>query len=88
MVCNGAGYEGTRERTAWIRILLGVAVLLAGCLGPAGVSAAQNGDAVREIAAPPTYSGTVDNSADCGRIYETRGYVPSTAGAVRYPLFL
>ncbi|MGW5382264.1 hypothetical protein [Nocardia sp. NPDC003963] len=77
-----------RIRASWIRVLLGVVVLFAGCLGPAGVSAAQEVDAIREIATPPNYSGTVDNSAGCERTYETRGYEPSSAGTERHPLFL
>ncbi len=69
-------------------VLLGLVVLLLGCSGPVGVSSAQNRDAVAPIAAPPVYAGTVDNSADCRRDYQTRGFEPASADGRRHPLFL
>jgi hypothetical protein len=42
----------------------------------------------REIAAAPTYLGTVDNGAECGREYATYGYEPDGDADERHPLFL
>lgn len=78
----------SRDRTHrwWRVILVGLAALLLGGTGQAGVSSAQNSEAVQQIAAPPSYTGTVDNSADCRREYRTRGFEP--ADGRRHPLFL
>ncbi|MEV0296975.1 hypothetical protein [Nocardia sp. NPDC050710] len=81
-------HDRTHKRPFWIGVLLGAVVLLLACVGRAGVSSAQNLETIQEIAAPPTYAGTVDNSADCKRQYQTRGFEPKPAGAERYPLFL
>ncbi|NEW40081.1 hypothetical protein GV792_16250 [Nocardia cyriacigeorgica] len=86
LTSDGDSRDRTHRWPWWRVILLGLVALLLGCSGPVGVSSAQNPDAVRQIAAPPAYAGTVDNSADCRREYQTRGFEP--ADGRRHPLFL
>jgi hypothetical protein len=42
----------------------------------------------RRLAAPPMYSGTVNNGADCSHPYATHGFEPDDAPGARHPLFL
>lgn len=51
--------------------------------GPADAGAT----AVRELSGP-SYRGSVDNGADCSRLYPTRGFAPAERGSTRHPLFL
>ncbi|MGA6205669.1 hypothetical protein ACPESR_13070 [Nocardia testacea] len=81
--------QGSRfRRPSWTRLLSLAAVLLVGIVGHAGVSLAQESDAIREVAAPPVYTGTVDNGAACTQEFHTRGFEPESAGTERHPLFL
>ncbi|MEV6335672.1 hypothetical protein AB0M12_13275 [Nocardia vinacea] len=85
---DGNSCDRTRKRPFWSVIFLGVVVLFLGCIGRVGVSSAQDVDAIQELATSPTYAGTVGNSADCQRQYQTGGFEPKSGGAERYPLFL
>lgn len=88
LVLNGDARARAAGRSYWRVTLLGLVALLLGCSGPVGVASAQDWEVVREIALPPTYAGTVDNSADCRREYQTRGFEPASADGHRHPLFL
>lgn len=65
-----------------------------GLTGGAGGAAGEGGSGqppafpARRLEAGPTYLGTVDNGADCGRRYATTGFEPDGAAGGRYPLFL
>ncbi|MBF6157757.1 alpha/beta hydrolase family protein [Nocardia cyriacigeorgica] len=80
--------DRSHRRPWWRLILSALAAVLLGCSGSVGISSAQNPDAVQPIAAPPAYAGTVDNSADCRREYQTRGFEPASSDGRRHPLFL
>jgi hypothetical protein len=42
----------------------------------------------RAIAQPPSYSGTVNDGAECSQQYATHGFEPDDAPGTRHPLFL
>lgn len=88
LTSNDDSRDRTHRRDGLRVLLVGLVALLLGCAGQLGVASARDWETVREIAAPPTYAGTVDNSADCRREYQTRGFEPAASDGRRHPLFL
>ncbi|WP_187685761.1 hypothetical protein [Nocardia wallacei] len=78
---------GKRPISIWA-CRLAVALGLVGSMCGAGVAAAEGAEMIQQIAVPPGYAGTVDNSADCVRRYETRGFEPKQLAGAKHPLFL
>ncbi len=50
--------------------------------------ASDGGSATRQIAAPPTYLGTLNDGANCDTTYRTFGFEPVDRTPARHPLFL
>jgi hypothetical protein len=53
-----------------------------------GGAPSEGDGSAREVPAPPTYMGTMNDAAGCSVQYRTFGFEPVGAGATRHPLFL